>query len=428
MESATFIFNPAALEPLRAQVQQILSAPVQLAEIHGKRWSYVAGPLPSEAAFAGHEKIPVTDRYGLIVHGTDALAPDRREQALALIRSFLQQATPGLAKKDILNHLVNTPAEALFAQADAIRKQYCGDTVYVRGIVEFSNCCVRNCHYCGLRRDNQKLNRYRMKPEEIVEAVSAVAARGLQTVILQSGDDLSYTRETICGILGEIRRRHPEMAVTLSVGERPLDDYRAFKDSGADRYLIKHETINPHLYQHLHPEQSHEHRLKIIRLLRELGYQVGVGFMVGLPGQGIEDLADEILFLQEFQPDMAGIGPFLPQGETLLHDQPPGDRNLLLRVLALARMAAPRTHLPATTALATLDPDEGYRLGLQAGCNVIMLNCTPPQHREKYQIYDNRERFALEDIEQVIRQAGRRFSGERGDSLIVNFGSPKTPP
>lgn len=417
--SETSTSSAAALEQLRARVEQILSAPVQLVEIHGNRWSYLAGPLPSADVSPGHEKIPITDRHGLIVYGADSPARDRREQVRALIRSFLQQATPAVSKTEILNHLVNTPAGTLFAQADAVRRQHCGDTVYVRGIVEFSNCCVRNCHYCGLRKDNRKLNRYRMKPEEIVEAVSTVAQRGLHTVILQSGDDLSYTRETICGILGEIRRRHPGMAVTLSIGERPLDDYRAFKDSGADRYLIKHETINPHLYQRLHPGQSHEHRLSIIQLLRKLEYQVGVGFIVGLPGQAIEDLADEILFLQEFQPDMAGIGPFLPQGETLLYDQPPGDRDLLLRVLALARLAAPRTHLPATTALATLDPKEGYLLGLKAGCNVIMVNCTPLQYRENYQIYDHRERFALEDIKQVIGQAGRRFSGERGDSLMA---------
>jgi biotin synthase len=324
-----------------------------------------------------------------------------------------------LTKRQILCLLEETPAGDLFDAADAVRKTHCGDTVYVRAIVEFSNCCARNCLYCGLRSGNRNVTRYRMTPDEIHGAVDRVAEQGIQTVILQSGDDLHCTRDVLCDIVRGIKARHTDMAVTLSLGERPLDDYAALRESGADRYLIKHETINPDLYAQLHPGQSHAERMAIIRRLRELGYQVGVGFMVGLPGQTLEVLADEILFLQEFRPDMAGIGPFLPQRDTPLGSHEHGARDLVLRVLALARIASPLTHLPATTALASLDSAHGYAAGLKAGCNVIMVNVTPAEYRGNYQIYDGRERFDLAAIRAVIEQAGRRFSGARGDSFLT---------
>ena len=323
----------------------------------------------------------------------------------------------GLSREEIRERLAASSPDELFRRADDVRRASIGDTVFIRGIVEFSNCCARNCLYCGLRRDNQALQRYRMQPKEILQAVRGLFEKGIETVVLQSGDDLSYTRETICGLLREIKSAHPAMAVTLSVGERPLDDYQAFRDAGADRYLLKHETASPELYARLHPGQSFQHRMEILRLLRETGYQVGVGGMVGLPGQTLDDLVSDILFIQEFQPDMAGIGPFLPQADTPLADQPAGDEDLTLRMLALARIVTKNAHLPATTALASLDPVRGLIAGLKAGCNIIMISGTPAEYCAHYRIYDKRARVSLDVARDAISAAGRNISLKRGDSL-----------
>jgi biotin synthase len=266
-----------------------------------------------------------------------------------------------------------------------------------------------------------------MMPHEVLQGVSGLVEQGIQTVILQSGDDLSYTRPILCRLLRDIKRTHPGVAITLSIGERPMDDYRALYDAGADRYLLKHETANPELYGKLHPGQSFRHRVEILQHLRSIGYQVGTGCVVGLPGQTLDDLASDILFLREFQPDMAGIGPFLPQADTPLSDQPAGDERLTLRMLALARIVTHNTHLPATTALASLDPIQGLVSGLKAGCNIIMINGTPDAYRANYKIYDKRRRVTLEIAREAIDVGGRIISLKRGDSLsIPNRFSPST--
>lgn len=322
-----------------------------------------------------------------------------------------------LTKKDILEALTAPDARDLMAQADAARREHCGEDVFLRGIVEFSNCCARNCQYCGLRRENRRLKRYRMSPAEIRQAAGTLLRWGIRTVILQSGDDAHYTTAMLCDLIRGIKEDAPGAAITLSIGERPLEDYAAFREAGADRYLLKHETINAALYDRIHPGQSHAERMKIIERLRELDYQVGVGFLVGLPGQTTDDLAEEILFLQRFQPDMAGIGPFLPQADTPFADQPGAGRETVLRLLALTRLASPCTHLPATTALATLDPADGFAAGLRSGCNVIMVNGTPDAYRVSYRIYDHRIRSSLESARRAIQEAGRTASLERGDSV-----------
>jgi biotin synthase len=322
-----------------------------------------------------------------------------------------------LAREDILGLLGDPDPGALFERADAVRRACIGEAVVIRGIVEFSNHCARNCLYCGLRRENASLPRYRMSAAEIRQAVEGLIEQGIASVILQSGDDLSYRRETICRVLGELKSAHPGLAVTLSMGERPMDDYRAFRDAGADRYLLKHETASPELYGTLHPGQSFEQRMRILRLLRDLGYQVGAGCIVGLPGQALEHMAADILFLQDFQPDMAGIGPFLPQADTPLANQPAGSVDLTLRMLALARIATRNAHLPATTALASLDPVGGLVEGLRAGCNVIMISGTPDDYRSKYRIYDCRRRVTLDVARKAVAEVGRILSLGRGDSL-----------
>jgi len=319
-------------------------------------------------------------------------------------------------REEILEILKRGNLKEFFNRAKEIRKLYCGEKVYIRGIIEFSNYCVRNCLYCGLRRDNRKLKRYRMKEEKVINLATGIISLGIKTIVLQSGDDLGYKRDSICKIIREIKKIG-DVAVTLSLGERPLDDYKAFKDEGADRYLLKHETANERLYEYLHPGQSLKKRLRILEYLKSLDYQIGVGNIVGLPYQRFEDLADDILLLKEFDVDMAGIGPFIPQSDTPLKNFPTGNLNLTLKVLALARIITKNAHLPATTALATLSPEEGQILGLKAGANVIMPDFTPEDYHENYIIYDNKAKVSVNKAEEIISKAGRIVSYERGDSL-----------
>lgn len=320
-------------------------------------------------------------------------------------------------KEEVLYYLRNDELnDELFHRADKIRKRYCGEEVHIRGIIEFSNYCCRNCLYCGLRRDNKKIKRYRMSEEEIISSGLKIASLGVKTIVLQSGDDFYYSRELICRIIEAIKKK-ADVAITLSIGERPFEDYRAFKESGADRYLLKHETINPKLYEFLHPGQNLKQRIKILEILKKIGYQIGAGNIVGLPFQSLEDLADDILFLKELDVDMAGIGPFIPQKNTPLGNNPQGNLKLTLKLLAITRILTKNTHLPATTALATLDPEKGQILALQAGCNVIMPNFTPEEYRSNYQIYDRKARVNLEKAKEVIHKAGRLVGQSRGDTL-----------
>jgi biotin synthase len=307
-----------------------------------------------------------------------------------------------------IKDIIEDPASSagLFAEAERVRQQHCGDTVYLRGIIEFSSHCVRSCCYCGLRRQNRLARRYRMSATEVCAAADRVAEAGITTAVLQSGDDPWYSRDMLCSIIRSIKVRHPGMAVTLSIGERPLDDYAAFREAGADRYLLKHETANKRLYAALHPGQDLDTRVRILEHLRVLGYQVGAGCIVGLPGQTCQDLADDVLLLKQLDVDMAGIGPFVPQHATPLTDQPAGSVELTLRVLALARIELKNVRLPATTALGALDP-EGQAKALAAGADVLMLNFTPDALKSDYAIYDNKQSLSLEQARSLILQAGR---------------------
>ena len=329
----------------------------------------------------------------------------------------MEKETSIFDRDEIVYYLETAEVEGeLFKKADKVRKNYCGDEVHIRGIIEFSNYCSKNCLYCGLRRENRKVRRYRIKKEEVVDLALKIASFGIKTIVLQSGDDLCYRRESICEIISGIKK-NADIAITLSIGERPLDDYNAFREAGADRYLLRQETADFSLYAKLHPGQNLKKRLKILEYLKKLGYQIGAGNIVGLPGQTLKNLADDILLLKELDVDMAGIGPFIPQKDTPLKNSPPGGLNLTLKVLALARILTKNSHLPATTALATLDPREGQLLGLKAGCNVIMPDFTPEPYRQNYVIYDHKIRVDLKRAKTVISQAGRKISSDKGDSL-----------
>lgn len=279
------------------------------------------------------------------------------------------------------------PAEvqALMGVADRIRRRYVGDEVHLRGLIEFSNVCRRNCLYCGLRATNAKVRRYRMPADEIVESAEKAYRLGFRTVVLQSGEDPWYTVDRMCEIVRQIKSR-VDVAVTLSIGERPREEYAALKEAGADRYLLRHEAADPCLYASLHPDSVYEERLRCLHWLRELGYQIGAGSMVGLPGQTLEMLAKDVLILRELEVDMAGIGPFIPNPDTPLGTCQRGTVEMTLKMIALARIVTRDALIPATTALASIDP-LGREKAFQAGANVVMPNVTPLKYREDYRIY-----------------------------------------
>ncbi|MFW5488190.1 MAG: [FeFe] hydrogenase H-cluster radical SAM maturase HydE [Desulfovibrio sp.] len=319
--------------------------------------------------------------------------------------------------------------QALFDRADTVRREECGDTAQLRGVVHFSNYCCREDLYCGLLKSNTKTKRFRMSEDQIVETALGIAESGLRTVVLQSGEDYHYTRESLCSIIRRILEQ-ADVAITLSLGERPLEDMRAFREAGASRYLMKHETMNPKLYSVMRPGLRLKDRLETIRALRELGYQVGVGNIVGLPGQTIEDLAMDIEFFEEFQPDMINIGPFIPHADTPLRDNPAGDPELMLRVFALARIVTRNTHLAAANTVATLLPEDGqYRAFVQGGANVVMPNCNPFRKSKadkieyEFQITTQKRYVTIDEARNVLRRAGRTLADGKGDSLKMQGGS-----
>lgn len=278
--------------------------------------------------------------------------------------------------------------ETLIKCADEIRRRYCSDDVHIRALVEFSNHCRRNCNYCGLRRGNRNIQRYRMSHQEIVDLALNLDEMGLRTIVLQSGEDLFYGAETIARIVEEIKSK-TRLVVTLCVGERPEYFYKLWKDAGADRYLLRHEAANRELFDELHPDTSYDERFSCLETLRGLGFQTGVGCMVGVPRQNIEHLVDDILFIQTFKPDMVGIGPFIANPETPYADFPNGSLEMTLKMVALSRVVSRNALIPATTAIGSIQED-GRELALQAGADVVMPNYTPLKYRVHYEIYPNK--------------------------------------
>lgn len=311
--------------------------------------------------------------------------------------------------------------QKLFNRADEVRSQFCGNEVHLRGIIELSNYCDQNCIYCGLREDNYKLTRYRMTPEEVIQTAHVISNLGIYTVVLQSGEDHYYDTDMIAYIIYQIKQQ-ADIAITLSLGERGFDEYRTWKIAGADRYLLKHETANPKLYSTYHFKQRLDDRLSHLRFLKTIGYQIGSGNMIGLPLQTIEDIADDILFCKELDLDMAAFGPFIPSPNTPYANKTAGNVELTLRTMAVARIVLKNVHIPATTALATLD-DDGRIKGLNVGANIVMPDLTPSPYREQYQIYPDRK--CINDnplsckgcLQLQIESIGRKISDNRGNSL-----------
>ena len=330
----------------------------------------------------------------------------------------------GLNKNDITSLLQiedNFDVTSLFEKADEVRKKYCGNDVHLRGIIEISNYCEQNCVYCGLRLNNKSLQRYRLNLDEILTAALAIREAGIQTIVIQSGEDFKITTDEVAEIILKIQNT-TGAAITLSLGERSFEDYKIWKDAGADRYLLKHETANPNLYTKLHSGQKLDERIEHLRRLKSLGYQVGSGNMVGLPGQSLEDIADDIILCKELDVDMASFSPFLSSPDTPYKNKQSANLALVLKTLAVARIVLKNVHMPATTALAALHKD-GYEKGLLAGANVIMPNFTPKGYKEKYLIYPNKNRVdketsvQLESIRNLTTSLGRNISATYGHSL-----------
>lgn len=337
------------------------------------------------------------------------------------IENMLRGYTPSVAE---LVEILNCNSENttyLFDVAHEVTKEYFSDWVYVRGIIEFSNYCRCQCAYCGLNRDNKKITRYRMDPDEIIQIAEEAYEAEYRTVVLQSGEDIWYTREKISYIIRGIKAIG-DMAITLSVGERDYEDYVKWKQDGVDRFLLKHETSNERLYKKLHPHSELKRRLEILGQLKKLKYQVGSGFLIGLPGQNTEDIARDILLLKKLNVDMAGIGPFIPHEQTPLGKEKTGSTWMTLKALALSRILLKNSHLPATTALSTVDKIDSS-MAFRAGANVIMKKLEPYKYRRLYEIYPKplgEEKTILqekEELNEYIAHMGKRANWSRGDSL-----------
>ena len=296
-----------------------------------------------------------------------------------------------------------------------------GKQLWFRGIVELSNYCKNDCYYCGIRCSNRKVSRYRLTPEDILNCCEEGYRAGFRTFVLQGGEDGWFTDERVCGIIRSIKERYPDCAVTLSLGERTRESYQAMFDAGADRYLLRHETADEDHYAVLHPaHQTLGNRMRCLRDLKDIGYQTGCGIMVGSPGQTPQTLVKDMVFMQDFKPQMIGIGPFLPHGDTPFRQEQPGSVSLTLYLLALCRIMLPSVLLPATTALGTAEQD-GRKQGVLAGCNVVMPNLSPAAVRKKYMLYGNKagtDQTAAEGIASLRRQMediGYEVVVDRGD-------------
>lgn len=308
-------------------------------------------------------------------------------------------------------------------EAVRIRKKYYGDKVFTRGLIEFTNYCKNDCYYCGIRRGNRNAERYRLTKEEILECCEEGYGLGFRTFVLQGGEDPYYTDERMEEIIRSIKEGYPDCALTLSIGEKSYESYRRFRKAGADRYLLRHETADDAHYRMLHPESMRlDVRKQCLYDLKSLGYQVGAGFMVGSPGQTAETLAEDLMFLKELQPQMVGIGPFLPHHETKFAKEKAGSVEMTLFLLSVIRILLPKVLLPATTALGTADP-RGREKGIEAGANVVMPNLSPVRNRKQYELYDNKICTGDEAAEcrmclaRRMESVGYRLVEERGDAV-----------
>lgn len=306
-------------------------------------------------------------------------------------------------KKDIVE-ILKSPDTSVFEKADFVRKNCVGNGVHLRGLIEFSNICKRGCLYCGLQSSNKSVKRYRLSKSEILNIAKKGVDEGFKTIVLQSGEDDYFNTKVMCEIISEIKEL--DVALTLSIGEKTFEEYKAYKDAGADRYLLRIETTDENLYKQMHPYSDFENRKRCLFNLKKLGFETGTGCLVGLPNQTLESLADDLLFFKELDADMIGIGPFIPHPQTPLKGAACGDLSLAIKVMALARITLENINIPATTAMETLAPN-GRLLALQSGANVVMPNLTDDFHKKMYEIYPNKVSASRKDIENKLNSIGR---------------------
>jgi len=285
--------------------------------------------------------------------------------------------------------------------------------VFVRGIIEFSNFCRKNCKYCGLRRDSS-IGRYRLNKSEILKKVEEMFSNGIRTVVLQSGEDTFYTKETLISIIKTIKKNY-DMAITLCIGERDIEDYKAFFDAGANRFLIKHETSNEKLYAFFHPGETLRDRLKLFEELKKIGYQVGLGNIIGLPYTTTEDIVNDIFLMKELDADMAGIGPFISSKYTPFSDIPSPSTELVIKTLVIARLVLENVNIPATTALYSIGGETALKEALLSGANVVMPNFTPEENRKLYKIYDLKKPLTTAYVKKIVSELGFYISENKGD-------------
>lgn len=320
----------------------------------------------------------------------------------------------------LLGNMSEDDIKYLFHKSSQKKSEHYGNTVYMRGLVEFTNYCKQNCVYCGIRAGNKNAERYRLSEDEILDICDMGYNLGFRTFVLQGGEDDFYTEDIMTGIIIRIKERYPTCAITLSIGEKPRSTYQKYFDAGADRYLLRHETASPELYEKLHPNMSFENRKRCLYDLKDIGFQVGAGFMVGLPSQTDNDLVNDLLFLKELSPQMVGIGPFIPHIDTPLGTENGGAAEKTLIMIALVRLILPEALLPSTTALGTID-SSGREKGIIAGANVVMPNLSPISVRSKYSLYDGKictndeATKCLKCIGNRIQSVGSTVDMSRGD-------------
>lgn len=330
-----------------------------------------------------------------------------------------------ILNKEELVHLIscinNEEAQYLYLKSRAVADQIFCKKIYVRGLIEFTNFCKNDCYYCGIRKSNKNAERYRLLKNDILSCCEKGHKLGFRTFVLQGGEDLWYSDDMMVDIISSIRKAYPDCAITLSIGEKTYEQYLRYFKAGADRYLLRHETANTKHYAMLHPQGlSAELRQRCLYDLKEIGYQVGAGFMVGSPYQTFENLAEDLLFIKKLEPEMIGIGPFIPQSETPFAAFPSGRLELTLNLIAIVRLMLPNSLIPATTALGTIHPN-GREKGILAGANVVMPNLSPVNVRKKYTLYDNKICTGEEAAECAsclqnrLRKIGYEIVVDRGD-------------
>lgn len=433
----------AALEVISSQARQAFGARIWFAQVLGRRWSYIAGLRSQRPACYEAQKVPLAAGVGLVAESWSKLPLEQQ----ARLRAFLERLVVSsehfwdgsdvMRRTEIIDWFREERPEELsrlFKTANRVRRENVGSDVHLRGLIEFSNNCRRNCSYCGIRAPNRKVARYRMCADEILDCVGAAVRLGYGTVVLQSAEDPELDAEWMADLIRRVKTQ-TEMSVTLSLGERTEAELALWRWAGADRYLLRFETSNQNLYRRFHPSLpgSDSDRLGLLVVLRSLGYETGSGILVGLPGQTFEDLARDISLFCELDLDMIGVGPYIPHPDTPLgrswkeHCAPvecqvPNTEYMAYKVLALTRLVCPQANIPATTAVAVLNRCAGFELGLSRGANVIMPNLTPMHYRKMYDIYPGKSCVfdepdsAFARLRYRILNQGRGVGRGRGDS------------